>query len=404
MKVTIFGQGYVGLTLAIGAANSGIEVVGFDVNKELITNLSNSKTDIPGIDLTKLRTLIAKRSYTPTFDFELSQGSEILVIAVPTPLDSNRNPDLEALKNVSELIATEFKSNALVVNESTSYPGTLRNFIKPIIDGSKLAKFQFASAPERVDPGNSAWTLQNTPRVVSGLTEESTSLAINFYSKFCDEVHRAPSVEIAEASKIFENTFRQINIALVNEFSVIASSLGFSAYDAIQVAATKPFGFMPFYPSIGVGGHCIPVDPSYLSYVSEKVGIEAKFINLANLTNLNMARHVAFKVKELLGGSLKGKKIQILGIAYKADVSDMREAPSIRLIQELRFMNAEVIWHDPLVKEHSGEKSTELSANIDLGLIVSPHKEIDLSTWMNSNVKVFDLSPNKNSYGWPKLL
>lgn len=404
MKVTIFGQGYVGLTLAFGAANSGIEVVGFDVNQELIANLSNSKTDIPGIDLTKLRTLIAKRNYTPTFDFEQAQGSDILVIAVPTPLDNSRNPDLEALKNVSELIATKFTSNALVVNESTSYPGTLRNFIKPIIDGSKLAKFQFASAPERVDPGNSAWTLQNTPRVVSGLTEESTSLAISFYSKFCDEVYRAPTVEIAEASKIFENTFRQINIALVNEFSIIASHLGFSAYDAIQAAATKPFGFMPFYPSIGVGGHCIPVDPSYLSYVAEKVGIEAKFINLANLTNLNMARHVALKIQELLGGSLKGKKIQILGIAYKPDVSDMREAPSVRLIQELRLMNAEVIWHDPLVSEYSGEKSTELSVNIDLGLVVSPHKEIDISTWVNSNVKVFDLSPNKNSYGWPKFL
>ena len=404
MKITIFGQGYVGLTLAIGAANSGIEVVGFDVNKELITNLSSSKKDIPGIDLTKLRTLIAKRIYTPTFDFERAQGSDILVIAVPTPLDNNRNPDLEALKNVSELIATKFKSNALVVNESTSYPGTLRNFIKPIIDGSKLAKFQFASAPERVDPGNSAWTLQNTPRVVSGLTEESTTLAINFYSKFCDQVYRAPTVEIAEASKIFENTFRQINIALVNEFSIIASNLGFSAYDAIQAAATKPFGFMPFYPSIGVGGHCIPVDPSYLSYVAEKVGIEAKFINLANLTNLNMAKHVAFKIQELLGGSLKGKKIQILGIAYKPDVSDMREAPSIRLMQELRLMNAEVIWHDPLIKEYRDEKSAELSANIDLGLVVSPHKEIDISTWANSNVKVFDLSPNKNSYGWPKIL
>lgn len=404
MKLAIFGQGYVGLTLAVGAANSGIQVVGFDVNEELVTKLLKGETNIPGIDLSNLHTLIVGQKYLPTCDFDQVQGADVLVIAVPTPLDNDRNPDLGALRNVSELIAAKFESNALVVNESTSYPGTLRNFIKPIIDESKLAKFLYASAPERVDPGNKYWTLKNTPRVISGITEEAKLQAVNFYSNFCEEIHIAPSVEVAEASKIFENTFRQINIALVNEFSIIASNLGFSAYDAIQAAATKPFGFMPFYPSIGVGGHCIPVDPSYLSYVAEKVGIEAKFINLANLTNLNMARHVALKIQELLGGSLKGKKIQILGIAYKPDVSDMREAPSVRLIQELRLMNAEVIWHDPLVSEYSGEKSTELSVNIDLGLVVSPHKEIDISTWVNSNVKVFDLSPNKNSYGWPKFL
>jgi UDP-N-acetyl-D-glucosamine dehydrogenase len=403
VKVTIFGQGYVGLTLAMGAANSGIDVVGFDVNKELITNLSKSITDIPGIDVSKLKALIAARIYTPTFDFEQAQGSDILVIAVPTPLENNRKPDLRALKSVSELIATNFKSDALVVNESTSYPGTLRNFIKPIIDRSKFAKFQYASAPERVDPGNEVWNLENTPRVISGLTEEATSVAVNFYSKFCDDIYRAPTVEVAEASKIFENTFRQINIALVNEFSVIASNLGFSAIEAIQAAATKPFGFMPFYPGIGVGGHCIPVDPSYLSYASEKVGVEAKFINLANVTNLNMAQHIAIKIQDSLGGSLKNKKIQILGIAYKPGVSDMREAPSIRLIQELRLLGAEVSWHDPLVKSYNNENSKDLSIDIDLGLIISPHANIDFSVWSSSNVKILDLSSSPKNYGWPKF-
>lgn len=185
-----------------------------------------------------------------------------------------------------------------MVNESTSYPGTLRSVIKPIIDKSKLAKFTYASAPERVDPANENWDLQNTPRVICGLNAEATTKAISFYSKFCNTVHRASSVEVAEASKIFENTFRQINIALVNEFSNIASNLGFSAYDAIQSASTKPFGFMPFYPSIGAGGHCIPIDPSYLSYISQKFGIETKFINLANDTNLLMAKNVALRIQK----------------------------------------------------------------------------------------------------------
>lgn len=404
MKVAILGQGYVGLTLAMGAAKVGIEVVGYDTNEQLISNLALGKTDIPGIDLLTLKNLIDNEKYLPTTDFTFTQGAEILVIAVPTPLDNHRNPDLSFITSVSELIAEKFESDALVVNESTSYPGTLRSVIKPIIDKSKLAKFTYASAPERVDPANENWDLQNTPRVICGLNAEATTKAISFYSKFCNTVHRASSVEVAEASKIFENTFRQINIALVNEFSNIASNLGFSAYDAIQSASTKPFGFMPFYPSIGAGGHCIPIDPSYLSYISQKFGIETKFINLANDTNLLMAKNVALRIQKKLGGSLVNKKIQIAGIAYKQDVPDMREAPSLNLISELKNLGANVSWHDPLVKYYGGEHSEEINKDIDLGLIVSPHSAIDFSIWLNAKILVFDLSADTKNYGWPKFL
>jgi UDP-N-acetyl-D-glucosamine dehydrogenase len=404
LKVAIFGQGYVGLTLSIAASQAGNNVIGFDINKNLITDLLNGRTHVPGIDPKKLSELIKSGVYLPTHNFSDVQGAEILILAVPTPLDEDRNPDLTLLRSVTELISQKFTNDALIVNESTSYPGTLRNVIKPILDKSELAKFEFASAPERVDPGNNKWVMKNTPRVISGLSNEATYKAINFYSTFCTEIYQAPSVEVAEASKIFENTFRQINIALVNEFSEIAHKIGFSAHEAIKAAATKPFGFMPFFPSIGVGGHCIPVDPTYLSYISEKFGMEAKFINLANAVNSIRPKKIALRIKDELGGSLLNKQIQIAGIAYKPDVSDLRESPALQLIDELMGLGAKVSWFDPLVQSYNNHKSEPLDPSIDIGLIVTPHSQIDFSVWKEANVKVLDLSANSISYGWPKFL
>ena len=404
MKVAIFGQGYVGLTLSIAASQVGHKIIGFDINRNLIADLLNGSTYVPGIDPKKLSELVKSGHYLPTHDFSEVQGAEILILAVPTPLDDERNPDLTLLKSATELIAQKFANNALIVNESTSYPGTLRNVIKPILDKSKLALFQLASAPERVDPGNNKWMLENTPRVIAGLDYEAANKAINFYSTFCTEIYQAPSVEVAEASKIFENTFRQINIALVNEFSEIAHKIGFSAHEAIKAAATKPFGFMPFFPSIGVGGHCIPVDPTYLSYISEKFGIEARFINLANSVNFMRPKNIALRIKDELGGSLLNKHIQIAGIAYKPDVSDLRESPALHLLEELIGLGAKVSWFDPLVKNYKDQRSEPLDPSIDIGLIVTPHSRIDFSIWKNANVKVLDLSANSNDYGWPKFL
>ena len=404
MKVAIFGQGYVGLTLSIAAAQVGHRIIGFDINKNLIADLLNGSTYVPGIDPKKLSELVKSGHYLPTYDFSEVQGAEILILAVPTPLNDVRNPDLTLLKSATELIAQKFANNALIVNESTSYPGTLRNVIKPILDKSKLALFQLASAPERVDPGNNKWMLENTPRVIAGLDYEAANKAINFYSTFCTEIYQAPSVEVAEASKVFENTFRQINIALVNEFSEIAHKIGFSAHEAIKAAATKPFGFMPFFPSIGVGGHCIPVDPTYLSYISEKFGIEARFINLANSVNFMRPKNIALRIKDELGGSLLNKHIQIAGIAYKPDVSDLRESPALHLLEELIGLGAKVSWFDPLVKNYKDQRSEPLNPSIDIGLIVTPHSRIDFSIWKNANVKVLDLSANSNDYGWPKFL
>jgi UDP-N-acetyl-D-glucosamine dehydrogenase len=404
MKVAVFGQGYVGLTLAIAASRAGNKIVGFDIDKKLITDLSSGTTYVPGIDPKELLELVKSGHYLPTNDFSDVQGAEILILAVPTPLDKTRDPDLTLLKSATELIAKKFETDALIVNESTSYPGTLRNVIKPILDNSNLAKFQYASAPERVDPGNDKWMIQNTPRVISGLDSDATNKAIAFYSTFCSQIYRAPNVEVAEASKIFENTFRQINIALVNEFSEIAHKIGFSAHEAIKAAATKPFGFLPFFPSIGVGGHCIPVDPTYLSYISKKFGMEAQFINLANAVNSTRPRKIAIRIQDVFGGSLLNKHIQIAGIAYKPDVSDLRESPAIELIDELKGLGAKVSWFDPLVKEHNNLKSEPLDPNADIGLIVTPHSQIDFSIWKEANIEVLDLSANSINYGWPKFL
>jgi UDP-N-acetyl-D-glucosamine dehydrogenase len=404
MRVSIIGQGYVGLNLAVGAAESGHKVIGFDLNEELISNLSQYRTLIPGISMETLSNLINRGSYNPTTDSSLMKGSEIVVIAVPTPLTNSREPDLSFLESASLKIAEIMTDKALIVNESTSFPGTLRNFIKPIIEANSPIEFEYASAPERIDPANLSWNISNTPRTIGGLTDLASKAAIEFYSSFCSKVFSVSSPEVAEASKLFENTFRQINIALANEFSLIASKLGFSTNEAISAAATKPFGFMPFYPSIGVGGHCIPVDPSYLSYAANQAGIRANFIELANDTNLSMARYVVERISEFLGKPLLNLNIQLIGISYKTDVADLRESPALILISELRAKGAIVKWHDPLVNEWNEENSSEIDTHVDLGLIVTPHKSIDLSVWKKSSTKVLDLSANGTDYGWPKFL
>ena len=404
-SVIVIGQGYVGLPLAVNAAKSGYKVYGFDISNEKIEQLKKGHTDSPEIKKNDLLRLQKKGKIEFTSTIPKLKKQSIIVIAVPTPLDSNRKPDLSMLVNACEFVARVIVDNSLVINESTSYIGTLRDLIKPTIDKLSSAKdIMYAVAPERIDPGNTKWGMKNTPRVIAGLDNIATQITVKFYSKFCDQIHITSKPEVAEAAKLFENTFRQVNIALVNELSSIADLIGFSTHETIKAASTKPFGFMPFYPSIGVGGHCIPVDPSYLAFSAESVGVEAKFINLANLTNYSMPKIIAERIKIILGGNLIDKKIQIAGITYKPNISDLRESPALDLINELRSLGASVTWHDPFVTKHNEEQSSELKSDIKLGLIVTPHAHIDFSIWKNSGVKVLDLSANPTNYGWPKFL
>ena len=378
MKVAIIGQGYVGRAVGLAASNVGHEIVGIDINPSVITTSS-----LP---------------FKVTESYSGVKNVEVVIIAVPTPLDISRQPDLRFLENACYSLVSELESAILIINESTSFPGTLRNVIAPILGSKHL----FASAPERIDPANEKWDIANTPRLVSGLSEIATSRAVEFYKSFCKEVIAVSTPEVAEAAKLFENTFRQVNIALVNEFAQIANALGISTYETLDAAATKPYGFMPFIPSIGVGGHCIPVDPSYLSYAAERAGVDASFINLANKINTSMPDYVAGRISSMLGGSVASRSIQVAGIAYKAGVSDTRESPALALILTLREMGANVTWHDDVVGSWNGESSVPLSS-VDVGVIATAHPGVDYGAWKNGKTMVIDVSTASNT-GWPKFL
>jgi UDP-N-acetyl-D-glucosamine dehydrogenase len=370
MKIAIIGQGYVGRSIAQAAVGAGHSVVGLDTNSDVISTLKISG-DFKG-----------------TTDASLIGDAEVIVIAVPTPLDGARKPDLSAVNAACKTIIQNVKSPVLVINESTSYPGTLRNEIASVIEKASGLGHMYASSPERVDPGNEKWTQKNTPRLLAGLTSEATVLARKFYSSFCEEIIEVTTPEVAEAAKLFENTFRQVNIALVNEFAQISDALDIPTREVLDAAATKPFGFMSFQPGPGVGGHCIPVDPSYLSYVAEKVGVPAEFIKRANQVNLGMPAYVVSRVAKDVG-SLKGKKVVVVGVSYKANVSDTREAPAALVIDELEKQGAEVSWHDSAVATWNGQSSSEITG-FDIAIVVTKHDAVSEAAIKASAAYVFD--------------
>jgi len=405
MNLIVVGLGYVGLPLVIAAAKKGFNVTGFDINESKISQLNKGLSYVPDVENVEIKNLIKSNRLRFTSNLKRVANNSIFVIAVPTPLNLERKPNLSMLESACQYIAEVINEGDLVINESTSFIGTVRKLIKPLIESkSGLRNLDFAVAPERIDPGNKKWFIGNTPRLISGLSDDAKNKTMVFYRHFCDEIYEVSTPEVAEAAKLFENTFRQVNIALVNELAQIAHKLNFSTHETIMAAATKPFGFMPFYPSIGVGGHCIPVDPTYLSYSAETVGIDARFIKLANQVNSAMPKIISERIKSNFNGSIAGKRIQIAGISYKSDISDLRESPALELIGELKNLGAEVIWHDPFVDEYKGQHSVELSSEIDLGLIVTPHSQIDFSIWKKASVRVLDLSANSINFGWPKFI
>ena len=370
MKIAIIGQGYVGRSIAVASVSAGHSVIGFDTNAEVISSLQISG------------------DYQGTVDPSLIGSADVVVIAVPTPLDSARKPDLSAVNAACKTIIENIKKPVLVINESTSYPGTLRNEIAAVIESASGLGHMYAASPERVDPGNNQWSQKNTPRLLAGLTPEATTLARKFYSTFCDQIVEVSTPEVAEAAKLFENTFRQVNIALVNEFAQIGNALEIPTREVLEAAATKPFGFMSFQPGPGVGGHCIPVDPSYLAHVAEGVGVPAEFIKRANQVNLGMPAYVVSRVAKDVG-SLKGKKVVVVGVSYKANVSDTREAPAALVIEELKKLGAEVSWHDPVVGTWNGESSSVLMG-FDVAIIVTKHDVISETAIKASAPYIFD--------------
>jgi UDP-N-acetyl-D-glucosamine dehydrogenase len=377
VKIVVIGQGYVGLPLAKAAADSGHHVFGFDINSEVIAQLGLSEANTP--------------NYTPTTDSKTIIGCDIYIIAVPTPLDSNNQPDLSYLKSAAKLIGEVARDGALIINESTSYPGTLREIVEATISNINKAKLLYVAAPERIDPANTQWSIKNTPRVLAGLTDAATEKAFEFYKSFCDHVQKVSSPEVAEAAKLFENTFRQVNIALVNEFAQIAEKFGISANEVIDAAATKPFGFMKFTPSLGVGGHCIPIDPIYLEQKAESLGITATFIKQATTVNQNMPLYIVSRLEKILGNSLNGKRICIVGLSYKKDVADLRQSPSIELWKELKSRGCVVTFHDEIIKTFNKSYSVALDKSaFDLAVVGVRHTELDIDKLKSCATYLFD--------------
>ena len=390
MKVSIIGQGYVGLTISVFAAERHT-IVGFDKNQSVVDALNEGKSHIEGVESVDLAKLIALGKYKATTDAADIAGSDVVVIAVPTPLTKERKPDLAFVEAACKTIGENLKTSALIIHESTSFPGTVRNLIKPLIEkhSALIVEHMYAVSPERVDPGRSDWNQKNTPRLYAGLTPEASTAVRDFYSTFCDELVEVSSPEVAESAKLFENTFRQVNIALVNEFAQISHALGISVYETLDAAATKPYGFMKFMPSAGVGGHCIPVDPSYLAHTAAGLGVPATFIERANEVNLEMAKYVVDRVASDNGGSLKGKSVQVVGVAYKPNVADVRETPAELVIEELKIAGASVTWSDDLVLTWMGEKSTPLGGS-DIALVVTLHSVTEAAAVLKSAPYVFD--------------
>ena len=390
MKVSIIGQGYVGLTISVFAAEHHT-VIGFDKNQSVVDSLNAGKSHIEGVESSDLVKWLGNGKYRATTNPSEIAGSDVVVIAVPTPLTKDRKPDLSFVEAACKTIGENLKTSALIINESTSFPGTVRNLIKPEIEkhsGSSVSHL-YAVSPERVDPGRTDWNQRNTPRLYAGLTPEASKAVRDFYSTFCDNLVEVSSPEVAESAKLFENTFRQVNIALVNEFAQIAHALGISVYETLDAAATKPYGFMKFMPSAGVGGHCIPVDPSYLAHTAAGLGVPATFIERANEVNLEMAKYVVDRVKNDNAGSLKAKTIQVVGVAYKPNVADVRETPAEPVIEELKKAGAVVTWSDDLVTSWMGENSTALGGS-EIAVVVTLHSVTSADAVLKSAPYVFD--------------
>jgi UDP-N-acetyl-D-glucosamine dehydrogenase len=385
MRVAIIGQGYVGLSITSGALSAGFEVLGVDKNQRVVEGLNNGMSHIEGIAHEQIAQGLSEKRFRASSNFADIKDSEVAVIAVPTPLDNKGHPDLALLESASDSIANFLSENTLVINESTSYAGTLRNVIAARIRAINPKVRHFAVSPERVDPGNVNYGIRNTPRLVGGLTDEATDRAVSFYSAFCDHVVKVSSPEVAESAKLLENSFRFINIGFINEFAQLMNTMNIPVSEVIAAAATKPYGFMPFFPNVGIGGHCIPVDPLYLQKSAKDYGVESRYIKLSEELNHEMPRYSVDRLDEISGG-IKGKHCLVVGVSYKADISDTRESPAQSVIDHLRQKGARISWHDPLVASFDGDTSSPVAGDYDLALVLVKHQSLDLSDWQGKPI------------------
>ncbi len=403
-KVGVVGLGYVGLPFALEAAQAGYEVVGVERNPERVRKINQGRNYIDDIRETDLAREVSSGRLRAQVDFSGVEELDVVVIAVPTPLDKNLVPDLQYVKFVTQELAGHLRPGQLVSLESTTYPGTTEEVMQPILESSGLKAdkdFFLAHSPERVDPGNKRWQTKNTAKVVGGVGPNSLEAALAFYGSVLDSVVPVSSAKAAELVKVFENTFRAVNIALVNEMALLCDRMGLNVWEVLDAAFTKPFGIMPFYPGPGVGGHCIPLDPHYLEWKAREYNFRTRFIALAGEVNRAMPEFVREKAWRILneqGLAPSRSKILVLGLAYKKDISDWRESPAIEVIKLLRRDGAEVLYHDPYIPVFQAEgldlKSApledELLRAVDLVIIATAHTNVDYHRVVQLAPRVLD--------------
>jgi UDP-N-acetyl-D-glucosamine dehydrogenase len=402
--VAIVGAGYVGVPLAQVFAEAGKAVVLVDVDAARVEQLNRGESYIEDVPSETLRPLVESGRVSATTDYDAVREVDAILIALPTPLSRQREPDLRILVSAAEELATRLRPGQLVVLESTTYPGTTREQVLPALErgsGLRAGKdFHLAFSPERVDPGREDWTTKNVPKVVGGINEASTDAAAEFYASAMDTVHRVSSPEAAELTKLLENIFRSVNIALVNELAQLCDRMGIDVWEVVEAAATKPFGFMSFQPGPGLGGHCIPVDPFYLTWKAREFGFYTEFIELAGKVNESMPYFCRSVVSQALNHSLerslKGSRILVLGVSYKPDIADTRESPAVKLIALLQAAGADVAYHDPHVASFrdnglSMSSSALDPSSYDCVVIVTDHSGIDYEQLVDEAKLVVDL-------------
>jgi UDP-N-acetyl-D-glucosamine dehydrogenase len=390
--VGVIGLGYVGLPLAVEFGRGGLRAIGFDVDAARVANINAGGSHIPDVPTEQVAALVAHGKLEATTDFSKLAETDAVIICVPTPLRKTKEPDISYILAASEQVKTYLHSPQLIVLESTTYPGTTDEVLLPMLEETGLKfdeDFFLAFSPERVDPGNPQFQTHNIPKVVGGVSHKSTEVAGALYQTIVERVHKVTSARVAETAKLLENTFRSVNIGLVNEIAQLCYHLNIDSWEVIQAAATKPFGFMAFYPGPGIGGHCIPLDPHYLSWKARLHGFEARFISLAEEVNSHMPQHVVGLVQDGLNDHrkpLKGSNVLVLGVAYKRDINDVRESPALGIVDQLLHKGAQVSYHDPYVAEMNLDGKGSLASieltdaalsNCDCAVIVTDHSTID---------------------------
>jgi len=397
--LAIIGQGYVGLPLAMAAVDSGWTVIGIDNFAAKVAQINGGSSPVEDISDKQLHVAISSGAYKATTDFSAVAQASVITICVPTPLNEKREPDLTLLISAATGIAPHVSNQTLIVSESTSYPGTLRDVIIPIVSSLKSSKgleLFFASAPERVNPGDPIWNQKNTPRLIGAINAESQTRALAFYESICDVAISVSTPEVAEAAKLLENTFRLVNIALINEFTQLCATSGISVNEVIDAASSKPYGFMPFRPGVGVGGHCIPVDPLYLTWWARQNGSRANIVEIADSINHAMPRYIAERALSLVHQSIKNPKVLILGVAYKSGVADVRETPVSELRDYLKSQGAQVGWHDPLVRIWEGSQPVDLTWECDVAILATKQPGMDFEQLMARDIPVLDCTNSIN--------